>query len=67
VTAGLYVLIRYSFIFTFLYGGVFILLSLLTIVLAGGFALVEMDIKKVVAMSTLRQLGMILFVMVVGG
>jgi len=36
-------------------------LGLITIVLAGRAALFELDIKKVIALSTLRQLGVIFF------
>jgi NADH-ubiquinone oxidoreductase chain 5 len=36
-------------------------------ILAGLFAITEIDFKKVVAMSTLRQLGMMLFILSVGG
>ena len=37
-----------------------------TMVLAGACACLETDFKKVVAMSTLRQLGIILFILSVG-
>ena len=60
VTAGVYLLIR----FNYLLSSIFYLLlpiSLLTIVLAGACAVYELDFKKVVAMSTLRQLGFIIF------
>lgn len=66
VTAGIYVLIRYSYLFSFLDLSFFKIFSLFTIILAGGCANFEKDFKKVVAMSTLRQLGLILFVICVG-
>jgi NADH:ubiquinone oxidoreductase subunit 5 (subunit L)/multisubunit Na+/H+ antiporter MnhA subunit len=40
--------------------------SIFTMVLAGMYARVELDLKKVVAMSTLRQLGIMLFVVSIG-
>lgn len=60
VTAGVYLLIRFNFL---LEGIFFILgpLSLLTISLAGLCAVFELDFKKVVAMSTLSQLGFMIF------
>jgi NADH-ubiquinone oxidoreductase chain 5 len=60
VTAGVYVLIRFNYLFhsNLL---LFVTISLLTILLAGLSALKETDLKKLVAISTLRQLGFILF------
>lgn len=60
VTAGVYLLIRFNFL---LESSFFILapLSLLTIFLAGACAVYELDFKKVVAISTLRQLGFMIF------
>lgn len=60
VTAGIYLLIR----FNYLLSSVFCYLlpiSLLTMVIAGLCAVYELDFKKVVAISTLRQLGFIIF------
>lgn len=36
-------------------------LGIITITIAGGSALIELDIKKIIALSTLRQLGVIFF------
>jgi len=60
VTAGIYLLIRFNFLFSSIY---FLLLpiSLFTILLAGACAVYELDFKKVVAISTLSQLGFIIF------
>jgi len=66
VTAGVYVLIRFSFIFLFFDLIVFKVFFLLTMVVAGASANLEKDFKKVVAMSTLSQLGMMLFILSVG-
>jgi len=60
VTAGVYLMIRFGFLLRSFYF-VLIVISLVTIVLAGVGATLESDFKKVVAMSTLRQLGFIVF------
>ncbi len=65
VTAGVFVLIRYHYLF-FYAGPFFLFFSLGTMLLAGFCACIEKDYKKVIAMSTLSQLGMILFVLSVG-
>lgn len=60
VTAGVYLIIRFNYLladFFFLLG----FISLFTIFVAGVRALLELDFKKVVAISTLSQLGFILF------
>lgn len=60
VTAGVYLLIRYNFWFSnnrfYLYLG---FAGILTTFLARIAALIETDLKKIVALSTLRQLGFI--------
>jgi len=60
VTAGVYLLIRHELLFlsnkfTFY----MIIIGTLTIILASVSALFETDLKKIVALSTLRQLGII--------
>jgi NADH-ubiquinone oxidoreductase chain 5 len=67
VTAGVYVIIRFGYIFSLLRFSLLKILFLLTILLAGLFAITEIDFKKVVAISTLRQLGIMLFILSVGG
>lgn len=60
VTAGVFLLIR----FNFLLDSIFFYLSyisLFTMFLAGACAVYELDFKKVVAISTLRQLGFMVF------
>ncbi len=66
VTAGVYVLIRYNYIFVFFNLSFFSVFSLFTMVLAGIGAFLEKDFKKIVAMSTLRQLGLIIYVISIG-
>lgn len=60
VTAGVYLFIRFNYLIEDIFI-VAIVLSLITILLAGVFALFELDFKKLVAMSTLSQLGFIVF------
>jgi len=59
VTAGIYLIIRFNFLIADV---IFILkwVSLFTLILAGLRATFELDFKKVVAISTLRQLGFII-------
>lgn len=63
VTAGVYLIIRYRGV---IYSNSIILVGTLTICLAGFAALFENDIKKVVALSTLRQLGIIIWGLGIG-
>jgi len=61
VTAGVYLLIRFYSIIEISEVRVYILwIGTLTIVIAGLSALFEIDIKKIVALSTLSQLGLII-------
>ena len=66
VTAGVYVIIRFNYIFSFFRFNFFKIFFIFTILLAGFRAVIERDFKKIVAMSTLRQLGMIIFILSVG-
>ena len=61
VTAGIFLIIRFSGLFIESYRlKIFIIVrGIMTIILAGLFALFEKDLKKVVALSTLRHLGLI--------
>jgi len=61
VTAGVYLIIRYeSLVSSSRTGQVFLLfVGLSTITMAGLRAIIEIDIKKIVALSTLSQLGLI--------
>jgi NADH-ubiquinone oxidoreductase chain 5 len=64
VTAGVYLLIRFNFLLSerkFLF-----LISVLTIFISGYGANYEIDLKKIIALSTLRQLGVIMITLSLG-
>jgi len=64
VTAGVYLLIRFSFM---IYVNNFLLyVGVLTMFIAGASANFECDLKKIIALSTLRQLGLIIIVIGLG-
>merc|ERR1712176_347167 len=67
VTAGVYLLIRYN-ILLFSTSNTYILffVGLVTTVIAGSAAMLEIDIKKVIALSTLRQLGVMMTIIGAG-
>ena len=62
VTAGVFLLVRfYPFLHSFvLFNQVLLIISTLTIFMAGTAAIVECDLKKIIALSTLSQLGVII-------
>jgi len=62
VTAGVFLLIRfYPFLSSInIFSYILLLLASLTIIIAGIVAIVEQDLKKIIALSTLRQLGVII-------
>lgn len=67
VTAGVYLLIRFN---KFLIGRdirkILFFISILTIFIAGVIANVEFDLKKIIALSTLSQLGLIIIILSIG-
>jgi NADH-ubiquinone oxidoreductase chain 5 len=64
VNAGVYLLIHFSPSFGYLLNVILLLISGLTIFMAGLGANFEYDLKKIIVLSTLRQLGfMILFIL----
>lgn len=67
VTAGVYLLIRFNILFvdTFI-GNTLLLLAGLTIFIAGLGANFEFDLKKIIALSTLSQLGLIIRILAIG-
>lgn len=67
VTAGVYLLIRFRApIYARGMGVVVLSVSVITIVIAGSRAMFERDIKKLVALSTLSQLGIIIIILRIG-
>lgn len=65
VTAGVYLLLRFNHTLQDIYP-ILGVISLVTITIAGFYANYELDFKKVVAISTLRQLGFIIFTISIG-
>ena len=64
VTAGVYLLIRFNELVGV---NIFLLyISVFTIVISGFGANLEMDLKKIIALSTLRQLGVIIITLSLG-
>lgn len=67
VTAGVYLLIRFNILLRNTWiGDLLLLLSGLTIFMAGLGANYEFDLKKIIALSTLRQLGLIIRILSIG-
>lgn len=67
VTAGVYLLIRFNILLVDSWLGQFLLLiSGLTIFIAGLGANFEFDLKKIIALSTLSQLGLIIRILSIG-
>lgn len=67
VTAGVYLLIRFNILLVDSFIGQFLLLiSGLTIFIAGLGANFEFDLKKIIALSTLSQLGLIISILSIG-
>nr|AOY40066.1 NADH dehydrogenase subunit 5 [Scolytinae sp. BMNH 1040351] len=67
VTAGVYLLIRVSPCFTSTMMDIILFSSLFTMFMAGVCANLEFDLKKIIALSTLSQLGMMLTILSLGG
>nr|UOU85156.1 NADH dehydrogenase subunit 5 [Egle inermis] len=67
VTAGVYLLIRFNFLLMNSWlGNLLLLLSGLTMFMAGLGANYEFDLKKIIALSTLSQLGLMMSILSVG-
>lgn len=66
VTAGVYLLIRFSDIIQNLDCSFILLLSMVTIFIAGLGANFEYDLRKIIALSTLSQLGLIMSILFIG-
>jgi len=66
VTAGVYLLIRFFPLLDGCVLSVLFYLSVVTMFMAGVGALFEYDMKKIIALSTLRQLGLMMLVLSLG-
>nr|AIY62108.1 NADH dehydrogenase subunit 5 [Microcerotermes biroi] len=66
VTAGVYLLIRFSPSFGYLLDVILLLISGLTMFMAGLGANFEFDLKSIIALSTLSQLGLMIMTISVG-
>nr|AML26217.1 NADH dehydrogenase subunit 5 [Scolytinae sp. BMNH 1274299] len=66
VTAGVYLLIRFSDFLDDTILTVLLYLSLFTMFMAGLAANLEFDLKKIIALSTLSQLGMMVMILCLG-
>nr|ATR80945.1 NADH dehydrogenase subunit 5 [Cricula trifenestrata] len=67
VTAGVYLLIRFNMLLVNLFFfKVLLLLSILTMFMAGVSANYEFDLKKIIALSTLSQLGLMMSILSMG-
>nr|YP_009479355.1 NADH dehydrogenase subunit 5 [Sabethes chloropterus]AVV61091.1 NADH dehydrogenase subunit 5 [Sabethes chloropterus] len=67
VTAGVYLLIRFNILLTdSLSGQILLLVSGLTMFMAGLGANFEFDLKKIIALSTLSQLGLMMSILSMG-
>nr|YP_002038860.1 NADH dehydrogenase subunit 5 [Sinonovacula constricta]ACF41612.1 NADH dehydrogenase subunit 5 [Sinonovacula constricta]AEV94317.1 NADH dehydrogenase subunit 5 [Sinonovacula constricta] len=67
VTAGVYVIFRFSDSMSSSWSFFLLCVSSMTLLMAGLGAGFEVDLKKVIALSTLSQLGMMMLVLSVGG
>lgn len=64
VTAGVYLIIRFhEFLILSELVNILFFLSILTIFMSGLMAVVENDLKKIIALSTLRQLGLMIIIL----
>lgn len=67
VTAGVYLLIRINLIIIEInIRYVLLVVGIITIIIAGMTAIIEIDIKKIIALSTLSQLGIIILILGMG-
>nr|YP_009485676.1 NADH dehydrogenase subunit 5 [Saldula burmanica]AVZ00811.1 NADH dehydrogenase subunit 5 [Saldula burmanica] len=66
VTAGVYLLIRFSNLIIFFDCKFFVFVGLLTMFMSGLVAMFEYDLKKIIALSTLSQLGLMMSILFLG-
>nr|YP_009695368.1 NADH dehydrogenase subunit 5 [Vesta saturnalis]QEJ81572.1 NADH dehydrogenase subunit 5 [Vesta saturnalis] len=66
VTAGVYLLIRFNFCFSLNLMYFFLFISMMTMFMSGLGANFEYDLKKIIALSTLSQLGLMMSILFLG-
>nr|AML25852.1 NADH dehydrogenase subunit 5 [Staphylinidae sp. BMNH 1274171] len=66
VTAGVYLLIRFNYSFSFNFMVFLLFFSSMTMFMAGLGANFEFDLKKIIALSTLSQLGLMMSILAMG-
>nr|AAO18418.2 NADH dehydrogenase subunit 5 [Melipona bicolor] len=66
VTAGIYLMIIYENLFSLNYKNYILLISSITMLISGFMANLEMDFKKIIAFSTLSQLGFMMSILCLG-
>nr|QRW36404.1 NADH dehydrogenase subunit 5 [Sanfilippodytes adelardi] len=66
VTAGIYLLIRFNLVFTEMMSLYLLMIGVLTMFMAGLGANFEFDLKKIIALSTLSQLGLMMSILALG-
>nr|AII19581.1 NADH dehydrogenase subunit 5 [Savignium sp. BKKC-2014] len=66
VTAGIYLVIRLGWVYDFWLNELLMVLSVLTMFMAGLGACFEFDLKKIIALSTLSQLGLMMYSLSLG-
>nr|YP_006576063.1 NADH dehydrogenase subunit 5 [Naupactus xanthographus]ACZ58590.1 NADH dehydrogenase subunit 5 [Naupactus xanthographus] len=66
VTAGVYLLIRFNMVFSSFVMNILLYISLMTMFMAGLGANFEFDLKKIIALSTLSQLGLMISILALG-
>nr|YP_010946616.1 NADH dehydrogenase subunit 5 [Margattea speciosa]WGO57334.1 NADH dehydrogenase subunit 5 [Margattea speciosa] len=66
VTAGVYLLIRFGVAFNHFLNEVLLIIGVLTMFMAGVGANYEFDLKKIIALSTLSQLGLMVGILSLG-
>nr|AML26076.1 NADH dehydrogenase subunit 5 [Staphylinidae sp. BMNH 1274254] len=66
VTAGVYLLIRFNFSFNYYMMMILLFIGSMTMFMAGLGANFEFDLKKIIALSTLSQLGLMMSILALG-
>nr|QJF72867.1 NADH dehydrogenase subunit 5 [Nephus reunioni] len=67
VTAGVYLLIRFNILINANFSFYLLILGLMTMFMSGLGANMEFDLKKIIALSTLSQLGLMMSILALGG